>query len=83
MLDKEFKYYLEHQDELVSHYNGKYIVLIGEQVVGAYDNREDAYYSSMEKYEPGTFMIQLCTPGDDAYTVRYYNRVIPVITKTV
>lgn len=83
MLDKEFKYYLEHQDELVSRYNGKYIVLIGEQVVGAYDNREDAYYSSIEKYEPGTFMIQLCTPGEDAYTVRYYNRVIPVITKTV
>lgn len=80
MLDKEFKYYLGHQEELITLYDGKYIVIMGNQVVGAYDNREDAYYSSMEKYEPGTFMIQLRTPGDGAYTVRYYNRVSPVIT---
>ncbi len=83
MLDKEFKYYLDHQKELLLLYDGKFIVIIGNQVVGAYDNREDAYYSSIEKYEPGTFMIQLCTPGEDAYTVRYYNRVSPVITAAV
>ena len=83
MLNKEFKYYLDHQEELIPLYEGKFIVIIGNEVVGAYDNREDAYYSSMEKYEPGTFMIQLCTPGDDAYTVRYYNRVSPVITAAV
>ena len=83
MLDKEFKYYLDHQEELIPLYDGKYIVIIGNEVVGAYDNREDAYYAAMEKYEPGTFMIQLCTPGDDAYTVRYYNRVSPVITAAV
>lgn len=78
MLDKKFKYYLDHQEELIPLYDGN--VIIGNQVVGAYDNREDAYYSSMEKYEPRAFMIQLRTPGDDAYTVRYYNRVSPVIT---
>ena len=49
MLDKEFKYYLDHQEELVPLYDGKYIVIIGNEVVGAYENREDAYYSSMEK----------------------------------
>lgn len=78
MLEKEFNYYLEHQNELLPQYNGKFIVIVGSKVVGAYDNREDAYYSSLEKYAPGTFMIQLCTPGDSAYTVRYYNRVSPV-----
>lgn len=51
MLDKEFKYYLDHQEELLPLYNGKYIVIIDEHVVGSYDNREDAYYSSMEKIE--------------------------------
>lgn len=79
MLDKEFKYYLDHQNELLPKYNGKFIVIVGTDIVGAYDDREDAYYSSLEKYEPGTFMIQLCTPGDSAYTVRYYNRVSPVV----
>jgi len=79
MLEKEFNYYLNHQDELVPVYNGKFIVIVGETVVGAYADRNDAYYSALEKYAPGTFMIQLCTPGDSAYTVRYYNRVSPVI----
>ena len=78
MLEKEFNYYLNHQDELVTVYNGKFIVIVGEQVVGSYSDRSDAYYSALEKYAPGTFMIQLCTPGDSAYTVRYYNRVSPV-----
>lgn len=78
MLEKEFQYYVDHQDELVAKYNGKFIVLINNQVVGVYDDRADAYYSSLEKYAPGTFMIQLCTPGDEDYTVRFYNRVSPV-----
>lgn len=77
-LTKEFNYYLEHQDELLLKYNGKFIVIVGSDVVGAYPNREDAYYTSLERFAPGTFMIQLCTPGDSAYTVRYYNRVSPV-----
>ena len=80
MLEKEFNYYLEHQDELVPVYDGKFLVIVGTQVVGAFDSREDAYYTSLKKYAPGTFMIQLCTPGDSAYTVRYYNRVSPVTT---
>lgn len=28
MLDKEFKYYLDHQEELIPLYDGKYIVII-------------------------------------------------------
>jgi len=76
-IDQDFKYYLSHQDELVKKYNGKYIVLNDTNVVGAYDDYVDAFYSSLEKYKPGTFMIQLCTPGKEAYTVRYYNRVTP------
>ena len=77
-MDKDFRYYLSHQNELVQKYNGKYLVLANTNVVGAYDDYADALYTSLEKYKPGTFMIQLCTPGDAAYTVRYYNRVTPV-----
>ena len=31
-LEKEFKYYLEHQDELVKQYDGKFIVIKEGQV---------------------------------------------------
>lgn len=83
MLEREFKFYLDHQDELLPAYGGKFIVIVGNNVVGAYDTREDAYYTSLGKYTPGTFMIQLCSPGDSAYTVRYYNRVSPVLVQAV
>jgi len=78
MIEQDFKYYLDHQNELVEKYNGKYIVLVDNRVVGAYNDRTEAYYDSVAKYAPGTFMIQLCTPGENAYTVRHFNRVSPV-----
>ena len=37
MLEKEFTYYLDHQSELVEKYNGKFLVIKGEDVIGVYD----------------------------------------------
>jgi hypothetical protein len=76
MLDKEFEYYLDNQDELVKKYNNKYVVIVGQEVVGAYDSVDQAYYQSLKKYELGTFLIQECTPGDEAYTQTIYSRAI-------
>jgi len=72
MLEKEFRYYLAHQDELVKKYNGRVLVIIGETVVGDYDDSEEAYLASKENHELGTFLIQKCTPGDEAYTMHFY-----------
>ncbi len=76
MLEKEFQYYLDHQIELVEKYNGKVLVIIGEDVVGVYDTELQAYFDSVIKYEPGTFLIQKCTPGDESYTQTFHSRVI-------
>jgi len=76
MLDKEFKYYINNQPKLVEKYNGKYIVIIGNDVVGAYDNEIQAYIESMKKYSIGTFLIQLCKPGKDSYTQAFHSSAI-------
>lgn len=76
MLDKEFKYYLDHQDELVKQYNGKTLVIVQDKVVGVYDNEEQAYFESMKKYKLGTFLIQLCSPGKKDYTQTFHSRVV-------
>ncbi|MCD8297492.1 MAG: hypothetical protein LUC88_07960 [Prevotella sp.] len=73
-LEKEFNYYLSHQNELVEKYNGKTIVIIGEDVIGAYDSDEEAYRATEKEHELGTFLMQKCSPGDKDYTV-IYNRV--------
>jgi len=75
MLDREFSYYLSHQDELVKKYNNRFLVIIGEEVVGDYDNYEQALFQSMKKYEMGTFLIQECTEGEEAYTQTFHSRV--------
>ncbi|MDR3189209.1 MAG: DUF5678 domain-containing protein [Prevotellaceae bacterium] len=73
MLDKEFKYYLKHQNELVKEYNNRFVVIVGTKVVGAYDTFDEALFKTAEKYEPGTFLIQECTEGEEAYTQNFYS----------
>ncbi len=75
MLEKEFKYYRDHQDELVTKYNGKYVVIKGDKVIGIYDTQPEAYFETQKEHELGTFLIQLCTPGESAYTATFHSRV--------
>lgn len=76
MLEKEFKYYLDNQSALVKKYNGKVIVIIGEEIIGVYSNKMDAYKKSIEDHESGTFLIMECTPGNDSYIITQRSRVL-------
>lgn len=69
MFDCEFDFFIANQTELVKKYEGKYLVLVHENVVGAYDTALEAYLNAKSKYKPGGFMIQHCIPGPSAYTV--------------
>jgi hypothetical protein len=75
MLEKEFQYYLDHQDELVQKYNNRVLVIRNNEIVGDYSTMEEAYLKSQEKYELGTFLIQKCSPGDKDYTLTFHSRV--------
>lgn len=76
MLKKEFEYYLSHQEELVGKYNGKFIVIKDQQVVGVYDSEIEAYTKSVKTLELGTFLIQECLSGEESYTQTFRTRVI-------
>jgi len=76
MIDTLFKFYLDNQTELVERYRGKYIVITKDGVVGAYDSEPQGYYESVKQYGLGNFMIQLCTPGDEAYSQHYYSPAV-------
>ena len=69
VFERELKYFIAHQDELVRQYAGKALVLRGEEVVGAYDNPLEAYLSAQKRFPVGSFMIQPCASGPEAYTV--------------
>lgn len=74
-LEKEFKFYKKHQDELVKQHKGKFLAIVGEEVVGVYNSELDAYTNTKKKYPVGTFLIQHCMPGKESYTETYHSRV--------
>ncbi|OGU16988.1 MAG: hypothetical protein A2X61_07485 [Ignavibacteria bacterium GWB2_35_12] len=74
MLHDEFQYYINNQDKLVNDYNGKYIVIKDQKVFGAYETEIEAYIEAKKEFELGTFLIQKCEPGEDAFTAVFYSR---------
>lgn len=73
--DKLFEWYLANQEKLVEQYNGKYLVIKDNAIVDAFDSEDEAFFNAEEKYGLGNFIVQLCTPGKEAYTVNIYSPV--------
>ena len=60
-------------------YDGKVIVLKNHEVLGAYDteHRRDYMKTRKEHHEPGTFMVQKVSEGEEDYTVTIHSPVFP------
>ena len=69
MFEKELAFFIENQDDLVERLEGRVLVIRGNQVVSDFPTTLEAYLYARGEYEPGTFMIQPCEPGIEAYTV--------------
>ena len=76
MLEKEFDFYLTHQNELINKYLNKYLIITDEQVAVAFDTKEEAYDFATSKFELGTFIIQQCLPGDLGHSQIFHSQVI-------
>ncbi len=72
MIEALFKYYLENQDALVKQYEGKYLIITKDGVMGAFNTLRDGYDTALHRFGKGNFMLQLCTAGDGAYSQRYF-----------
>ena len=75
-LQKEFEYYLSHQNEIVEKYDGKYVVIKDSIVVGVYDNELIAVAETRKSHELGTFLVQKVSPGDTEYSQTFHSRVV-------
>ena len=75
-LEKEFKHYLAHQDELVAKYNGRFIVIKDEAVIGDYATELEAIRETQKSHALGTFLVQKCEPGNQSYTQTFHSRVV-------
>lgn len=74
-LKKEFQYYLENKEELVKQYKGKFIVIVGDEVVGSYDSELQAIQEASQKHKLGTFLVQRCEMGEESYRQIFHSRI--------
>jgi len=75
-LEKEFNYYLENQDDLVSKYNGKYLVIKNCKIIGVFDSEPEAFLDAQAKHPLGSFLVQKCEPGTESYSQTFHSRVV-------
>ena len=75
-LQKEFDYYLQNQDGLVSQYKGKFIVIKNCQIIGSYNSEIEAITETTKQHELGTFLVQKCETGTDSFSYMYHSRVM-------
>ncbi len=76
LLQKEFRYYLDHQDEMVRQYDGKFVVIKDGKVIGDYDDELTAVTETQKTEELGTFLVQKVSPGTSAYSQTFHSRVV-------
>jgi hypothetical protein len=75
MLETEWAYYLKNQAQWSNDHHGKEVLIVGEKAMGFYNSIEEAYWAALDKHELGTFLIQTCLPGKEAYTLTLRSRV--------
>lgn len=69
MFDRELNFFVKNQERLVKEHLGKALAIKGEDILGVYDSPLEAYLEMQRRQQLGTVMIQVCTPGPEAYTV--------------
>lgn len=72
-LQAEYKYYLDHKAEFLAKYEGKFIVLKHQKVLGVYSSDLEAIKETTKKEELGTFIVQHVTNNENQ--VRFHSRV--------
>jgi hypothetical protein len=73
---EELDFFISNQEALVKEFQGKFLVLKGKKVLGVYPDALSACIEAQKEHPLGTFMIQPCMPGPEAYTVTITSTVL-------
>ena len=60
MLDAEYKYFSENIKSLYKQYGHKFLVIKGQEVIGAYSTFNEALETTLKTEKIGTFLVQEC-----------------------
>lgn len=76
MLEKEFKYCQKHHQKLLNQFNGRYVVVRDDKVIGDYATEIKAYTKTQKQHKLGTFLIQMISPKKENLAQKFSSRVI-------
>jgi len=72
-LEKEFRYYLAHRDEIIREHQGEFVVIKDEKIIGVYPSEIEAIKATTKKHPLGTFLVQKAEVGSE--TQVFHSRV--------
>lgn len=78
-LKKDLEWYIQNQRELSEKYNGKVLLIVNQQLIGAFGSMQEAYASAIKDYALGSFTLQPCSPDSDSYTLTLYSPAYNVL----
>jgi len=58
--EQDYEYFLQNIGELYELYGHKFLAIKNRQILGAYDNFDDALDETLKHEKVGTFLIQEC-----------------------
>jgi len=78
MFEVENQYYQENREAIREKYIGKAIAIVGNTVVGTYDNMGDAYKEIIKTRKPGTFCLKNIPVDPDEAYIEDHPRLTPI-----
>ena len=65
----DYKWFVEHYDELYKKYGKAFLAIKDKHVFGVYKSFAEGVQGASSREEPGTFLLQECNGSEDAYTI--------------
>ncbi len=66
-LETELGVFAQMKAQLLASYEGKFVLIHGEEFVGAYDTAENAYSAGVGRFGQEPFLVKKVTPQDEVY----------------
>jgi hypothetical protein len=65
MLEKELKYFEDHKEELLKHYENQFVLIKDDQLIGAFTTEAEAYAAGIQKFGNQPFLIKRVTRDEE------------------
>lgn len=76
LLKQELDTYYKNKQELLGKYNGKYVLIKGNEIVDAYDTQKDAVKIGLDKFGNTPFLVKKVEEVESVQN--FYSRLIKV-----